>query len=318
MQKLITILVGCSLTLAVSLQAAKPEGPNKKAAQSSKPKSAPKQQVVRQQHAAPKSPIQAAPKTQRSSDTVRRNDLKIGNRSQLVTGKKQERTVPAVQSEKQTTVQPKKLKPAKEPKLDKSTAPSTTTTSVPADSLKKNAKTTTKPSKVDPATVRKIQAQHTDFKAKPNTAIASAQFNPNYRIEAAQNWSGAQYNAFRTYQPQWHDQGWYRSRYTTLSLIGGGWYFWDGGYWYPAWGYDDAAAYYPYDGPIYVGSNPRPFDQVVADVQAVLQEMGYYRGEVDGLVGPLTRQALAEYQQAAGLYATQAIDQPTLESLGLG
>ena len=72
---------------------------------------------------------------------------------------------------------------------------------------------------------------------------------------------------FRTYQPQWHDQAWYRSRYSNnLSLIGGGWYFWDAGYWYPTGGHDEAAAYYPYDGPIYVGPRARPFDQVVADV----------------------------------------------------
>jgi hypothetical protein len=166
--------------------------------------------------------------------------------------------------------------------------------------------------------VKKIQAQHTNFKAKPSATIASAQFNPNYRIAAAQNWNGAQYEVFRSYQPQWHDQTWYRSRYNTnLLLIGGGWYFWEAGYWFPAWGYDEAAAYYPYDGPIYVGPNPRPFDQVVADVQALLQEQGFYRGEVDGLVGPLTREALAAYQSAQGLPATAAIDQPTLDSLGL-
>jgi peptidoglycan hydrolase-like protein with peptidoglycan-binding domain len=35
---------------------------------------------------------------------------------------------------------------------------------------------------------------------------------------------------------------------------------------------------------------------VIADVQAELQEMGYYKGEVDGLLGPLTREALTAYQ----------------------
>jgi hypothetical protein len=167
-------------------------------------------------------------------------------------------------------------------------------------------------------TVAKIQSQHLNFQAKPSTTIASVKFNQDYRIQAAQNWNGAQYEVFRSYQPQWHDQTWYRSRYSNnLSLIAGGWYFWDAGYWYPAWGYDSSAAYYPYDGPIYSGPSARPFDQVVADVQAALQEQGYYKGEVDGLIGPLTRQALAEYQQANGLYATETIDQPTLSSLGL-
>jgi peptidoglycan hydrolase-like protein with peptidoglycan-binding domain len=39
---------------------------------------------------------------------------------------------------------------------------------------------------------------------------------------------------------------------------------------------------------------------------------------VDGLLGPLTREALAAYQSAQGIEPTAAIDQPTLDSLGLG
>ena len=172
--------------------------------------------------------------------------------------------------------------------------------------------------RVSKETLARIQSQHLNFQAKPSTSIAAVKFNQDYRITAAQNWSGAQYEVFRSYQPQWHDQTWYHSRYSNnLSLIGGGWYFWEAGYWYPAWGYDEAAAYYPYDGPIYSGPNVRPFDRVVADVQGLLQDMGFYKGEVDGLVGPLTQQAVAAYQASQGLPSTAAIDQPTLESLGL-
>jgi peptidoglycan hydrolase-like protein with peptidoglycan-binding domain len=46
--------------------------------------------------------------------------------------------------------------------------------------------------------------------------------------------------------------------------------------------------------------------------------MGYYRGEVDGLLGPLTREALTAYQADQGLMTTAVIDQPTLDSLGMG
>jgi peptidoglycan hydrolase-like protein with peptidoglycan-binding domain len=60
-----------------------------------------------------------------------------------------------------------------------------------------------------------------------------------------------------------------------------------------------------------------PPDQVIANVQAALQEQGYYHGDVDGLIGPLTRAAIAEYQRDHGLYETAAIDRPTLESLGM-
>jgi peptidoglycan hydrolase-like protein with peptidoglycan-binding domain len=102
-----------------------------------------------------------------------------------------------------------------------------------------------------------------------------------------------------------------------VELIGGGYYYWNNGYWYPAWGYSPSAQYYVYDGPIYVGQRAEPPDQVIADVQAELQEMGYYRGEVDGLLGPLTREALTAYQADQGLATTAAIDEPTLDSLGL-
>ncbi|HYJ04145.1 MAG TPA: peptidoglycan-binding protein [Chthoniobacterales bacterium] len=291
MKKLIAILTAACFTLATGANAAKPADQ----AKGDTKKSAPKAKTV-----APRP--QAAPKQPKAPKTSAAKEL---------------RKAPAAPTKEVKTVSPKNIKPEKAPKLDKSTVPGPTDV-VADDKLRKNAKATTaKVTKVNAETLNQIKAKHVNFKAKPNMAIATAQFNPNYRIAAAQNWSGPQYEVFRTYQPQWHDRSWWSSRYATVSLIGGGWYYWDAGYWFPAWGYDDGAAYYPYDGPIYVGSNPRPFDQVVADVQAVLQEQGFYRGEIDGLVGPLTREALAAYQSAAGLPPTAAIDEPTLDSLGL-
>src|SRR6266568_9061692 len=75
-------------------------------------------------------------------------------------------------------------------------------------------------------------------------------------------------------------------------------------------------AYYPYDGPIYAYNNLPP-NQVIGNVQLALQQQGYYHGEVDGLLGPLTRAAIADYQRDHRLYVTSAIDQPTLQSLGM-
>jgi Putative peptidoglycan binding domain len=162
-------------------------------------------------------------------------------------------------------------------------------------------------------------AKYKDFKAHRSSTIASVQFNQNYRIQNSQNWNGPQYRVFQSYRPQWHDRSWWHSRYASnILLIGGGYYYWNSGYWYPAWGYDSAYSYYPYDGPIYVGDNQVPFDRVLANVQSSLQEQGYYRGEIDGLMGPLTRDALANYQRDHGLVSTAALDQPTLASLGLG
>ena len=176
-----------------------------------------------------------------------------------------------------------------------------------------------KKAKPDPQKVQQIKTQHANFRAQPKPQqVPAVTFNQNYRIQGSDQWQGPHYEVFRSYHPEWRDQGWYRSRYSRVELIGGGYYFFNNGYWYPAWGYDPSAAYYAYDGPIYVGQRAEPPDQVIADVQAVLQEMGYYRGEVDGLLGPLTREALTAYQADQGLMTTAVIDQPTLDSLGMG
>ncbi len=192
--------------------------------------------------------------------------------------------------------------------------------SVPAAGQKNaQANTGAKAKKPDPQQVQQIKSQHANFRAQPKPQqVPAVTFNQNYRIQGSEQWQGPQYEVFRSYHPERHDQSWYRSRYNRVELIGGGYYFWNNGYWYPAWGYDSSAEYYAYDGPIYVGHRAEPPDKVIADVQAVLQEMGYYRGEVDGLLGPLTREALTAYQTDNGLTTTAAIDQPTLDSLGVG
>ena len=161
----------------------------------------------------------------------------------------------------------------------------------------------------------KLQARHFELAKGPNPKIASVKFNEHYRIAGAEHWRGAQYEVFRTYHPVWHDRIWWTSHYPRIVLIGGGWYYWNAGFWFPAWGYDPVHVYYPYDGPIY-GYNGLPPDQVVANVQETLQSQGYYDGEVDGLLGPLTRAALAKYQSEHDLEPTAAIDQPTMQSLG--
>lgn len=197
--------------------------------------------------------------------------------------------------------------------------PAAVTSSSPAAPLptpKPNTAAATK--KPDVQKVQQIKSEHANFTAQPNLQVAPAvTFNPNYRLEGSDRWQGQQYEAFRSYRPEEHDEGYYRSRYNRVELIGGGYYYQNNGYWYPAWGYSRTAQYYPYDGPIYVGHRSERPDRVIADVQATLKEMGYYTGAVDGLLGPLTRKALIGYQGDAGLTATATIDEPTLDSLNL-
>jgi Putative peptidoglycan binding domain len=189
----------------------------------------------------------------------------------------------------------------------------------PAGQQATQANAGAKAKKPNPQQVQQIKSQHANFHAQPKPQqVQAVTFNQNHRIEGSEHWQGQQYEVFRSYHPEWHDQGWYHSHYPNVTLIAGGYYFFNNGYWFPAWGYSPSAQYYAYDGPIYVGQRAEPPDKVIADVQGVLQQMGYYKGEVDGLLGPLTREALTAYQADNGLTTTAAIDQPTLDALGMG
>lgn len=115
---------------------------------------------------------------------------------------------------------------------------------------------------------------------------------------------------------QWRDRNWWKKNCETIVFVNSGYYFLDAGYWYPAWGYDPLNSYYDYDGPIYTYGNLLP-DQVIANVQEALQDAGYYFGPVTGSLSVETRAALANFQRDYGLIITGAIDQPTVESLGL-
>jgi hypothetical protein len=151
------------------------------------------------------------------------------------------------------------------------------------------------------------KGQNLNAKRSRNVTITN-----NWR---GQSFSGNQYAAFRNYHRQSHNQNWWRSHYNRLTFFGGGWYFWNSGYWYPAWGYNSGYNY-PYDGPIYGYNNLSP-DRVVVNVQSQLQRDGYYNGPIDGVLGRNTRQAIAAFQADHGLAVTSSVDEPTLATLGL-
>ena len=123
-------------------------------------------------------------------------------------------------------------------------------------------------------------------------------------------------DAMQRYRHERHDCDWWKQRYIVIVLVGGGYYYRDAGYWYPAWGYDLNNERYDYDGPIYTYGNLLP-DQVIINVQRVLQQLGYYSGGLNGSLGVDTRQALTAYQQDYGLDATGVVDEATVRSLGL-
>jgi len=102
-----------------------------------------------------------------------------------------------------------------------------------------------------------------------------------------------------------------------------GFFPWD---YYPYYAYD----YYPYDyypgyyadvEPSYynegVYSDTPVQDSTVTTVQKDLTQLGYYNGPIDGIYGPLTRDAVAKYQIDKNLDVNGSLTAQTLQSLGL-
>jgi hypothetical protein len=139
------------------------------------------------------------------------------------------------------------------------------------------------------------------------------------------NWQGkapGYADAKRNHQEHWqnrhhHDHDWWRHHCDAIVFVGGGFWGWYDGWWYPAWGYDPYYSYYDYNGPIYGYDELQP-DEIIANIQAALQQLGYYPYAVDGVLGPQTEAAIADYQRNYGLSVTGSIDQSTVRSLGLG
>src|SRR5436309_5709229 len=168
-----------------------------------------------------------------------------------------------------------------------------------------------------------------EFRSRNNVALnrernfnrtENAAFYRRGNVRITNSWRGdafrgQRYAAFRNYHRQWHDRSWWRSHCNRIVFVNAGWYYWNAGYWFPAWGYDPYVTY-AYDGPIY-GYNGLSPDQVTVNVQEQLARVGYYDGPIDGLLGPMTREAIAAYQADNGLAITSAIDEPTLAALGL-
>jgi len=140
----------------------------------------------------------------------------------------------------------------------------------------------------------------------------NVRINNDFRSAA---FRGQRYAVFRNYHRQWHDRSWWRSHYNRIVFVNGGWYYWNAGYWFPAWGYDPYVSY-TYDGPVYAYNGLTP-DRVIVDVQEQLQRDGYYDGPMDGILGPMTREAIAAFQADNGLSVTSVIDEPTLATLGI-
>ena len=172
------------------------------------------------------------------------------------------------------------------------------------------------------ANVGRAAARNLALNQKRNLTFArNVALNRDRNVRIVNYWRndrfrGGDYVAFYNYNRIWRDRSWWVSYYPNITFVLGGWWYWNAGYWYPAWGYDPYG-WYSYDGPIYTGYADRTPDRIIEDVQLALQQQGYYARAIDGRLGPQTRGALAAFQSYNGLAITSAVDRPTLQTLGL-
>jgi len=148
-------------------------------------------------------------------------------------------------------------------------------------------------------------------------------------------------HVFAQHSANWHrdwdrsrDHWWHGHR---CHFFNGAWFIFDVGFdpWWPWW-YDPYDYYgygYPYPYSYGYEYDPGYYDASVYDdqtsyadqsgnstvvaIQEGLAREGYYNGQIDGVFGPETRAALAQYQSDHGLRVTGALTNETLAVLGL-
>lgn len=163
---------------------------------------------------------------------------------------------------------------------------------------------------------------------------SNARFSGTRQYAATRNYAGSRYAGTRYYG----NSGYY----------GGNRYYYGGGYpnygysnyGYSYWPYVAASAWpyvassfspygsygnYPYS---YYGGSPNTYSyyqpgygyngSTVAAVQRRLGELGYYRGAVDGVIGPRTRAAIAAFESTNGMAVDGVISTRLLNRMGVG
>lgn len=64
-------------------------------------------------------------------------------------------------------------------------------------------------------------------------------------------------------------------------------------------------------------ATPQDLSMMTVRVQAALMRLGYFDGDIDGILGPQTRAALIKYQKDQGLPSSGRMDIATLTYLGI-
>jgi hypothetical protein len=139
--------------------------------------------------------------------------------------------------------------------------------------------------------------------------------SPAVARPAGAHGSTARSSISRSSGHHWANNNWRHHRHHRSHVffdVGFGYPF---GYGYPYYGY------YPYGyygGPRETVYRAATVDRsTVIEVQRRLARNGYYRGEIDGVIGSGTRSAIRSYERAHGLQVDGLIDPRLLATMGL-
>ena len=156
--------------------------------------------------------------------------------------------------------------------------------------------------------VRSADVQRNVTRDSSAARITATRTNRDWDGRRDGNWDGRR-------DRNWSDRSYYRPSYDVYRDWDRGriysWnnhrYHWYGGAWVI---YDSPTVVYGDDLPV-VGAS------VAAEAQAELRRRGYYDGAVDGVLGPRSRDAIARFQDDAGLAVTGRLSNSTLSALGI-
>jgi Putative peptidoglycan binding domain len=171
-----------------------------------------------------------------------------------------------------------------------------------------------------------------NYTAVARGAGARAGYRPGYAGYRGYPYHGGYYGGrYPYYGYRYPYYGYYGYPYAAAFAFGiplayAAGYYASAPYYYPNYGYGPGYGYSQgyYNGQIvaetapgYRGSNHSSGGSVSRSVQSALASQGFYHGSVDGLFGPESQQAMAQFQQAHGLKVTGLIDSSSMKALGL-
>jgi N-acetylmuramoyl-L-alanine amidase len=123
--------------------------------------------------------------------------------------------------------------------------------------------------------------------------------------EIWRNWDRRNIHTWNNHRYRWYNNDW--------VIVTGGGVYGDPSYYYPTQYYSDS--YYDVPEPTTFAYSTT--DGLASAVQSELARLGYNPGVIDGVLGPQTRNAIAQFQSDRRLAVTGRIDRPLLDALDL-